>query len=225
MEYRILGPFYVARNGVEVVVGSGRRRALLALLLLHANEAVSTDRLVDELWGETHAASSTRVVRNYVWNLRRALGEGVLITRGRGYALRVEPGELDLDRFNDQVADGRRALAAGDPARAAAAFGAALDLWHGPPLSDFTYDEFAKADIERLEGLRLAALIERIDADLQLGRHNALVSELEALVAEHPLQERLRGQLMLALYGTGRQAEALEVYQSTRRALVDELGI
>ena len=225
MEYRILGPFHVARDGVEVGLGSGKQRALLALLLLHANEAVSSDRLIDQLWGEAQATSSAKVLHNYVWSLRRLLGDGVLITRGRGYELRVEPGELDLDRFNDQVADGRQALAAGDPARAAAALGAALDLWRGPPLTDFAFEQFVLADIERLDGLRLAVLIDRIDADLQLGRHNALIGELETLVAEHPLQERLRGQLMIALYRSGRQAEALQVYQATRRALVDELGI
>ncbi len=225
MQYRILGPFHVATDGAEVVVGSGKQRALLALLLLHANETVSTDRLIDQLWGETRATSSTKVLQNYVSKLRRLLGEGVLITRGRGYELRVEPGELDLDRFNDQVADGRQALAHGDPSGAADALAAALALWHGPPLDDFAYEQFALAEIERLDELRLAVLIERIDADLQLGRHSALIGELETLVAEHPLQERLRGQLMLALYRAGRQAEALHVYQATRRTLVDELGI
>ena len=225
MQYRILGPLAVTKEGAEVVLGRGKQRALLALLLLHANEAVPTDRLIDQLWGESRSTSATRVVHNYVSKLRRLLGDAVLITRGNAYELRVELGELDLDRFNDQVADGRQALAAGDPARAAAAFGAALSLWHGPPLADFTYDQFAQAEIERLDGLRLAALIERIDADLQLGRHNALIGELETLVAAHPLQERLRGQLMVALYRSGRQAEALQVYQSTRRMLVEELGI
>ena len=179
MQYRILGPLAVTKDGAEVVVGSGKQRALLALLLLHANEAVSTDRLIDQLWGGSRATSATKVLHNYVSKLRRLLGEGVLITRGHAYELRVESGELDLDRFNDQVADGRQALAAGDPARAAAALGAALALWHGPPLADFAYDQFALAEIERLDGLRLAALIERIEADLQLGRHSALIGELE----------------------------------------------
>ena len=225
MQYRILGPFAVTKDGAEVVIGSGKQRALLALLLLHANEAVSTDRLIDQLWGESRSTSATKVLHNYVSKLRRLLGDAVLITRAHAYELRVEPGELDLDRFNDQVADGRHALAAGNPAHAAAALGEALALWHGPPLADFAFDQFALAEIEHLDGLRLAALVERIEADLQLGGHSALTVELAALVAEHPLQERLRGQLMLALYRSGRQAEALEVYQATRRALVEELGI
>ena len=225
MQYRILGPLTVAKDGSEVVMGSGKQRALLALLLLHANEAVSTDRLIDELWGESRSSSATKVLQNYVSKLRRLLGEGVLITRAHGYELRVEPGELDLDRFDDLVAEGRRALAAGDPERAAAVLAEALALWRGPPLADLTYEPFASADIERLDGLRVAALIERIDADLQLGRHDALIGELEGLVARYPLQERLRGQLMLALYRCGRQADALRVYKETRRVLVDELGI
>ena len=225
MEYRILGPLAVAKDGSEIVIGSGKQRALLALLLLNANEAVSTDRLIDQLWGDSRSTSATKVLQNYVSKLRRLLGDGVLVTRAHGYELHVEPGELDVDRFEDLVAEGRRALAAGDPERAAAVLAEALALWNGPPLADFAYEQFASADIERLDGLRLAALTERIDADLQLGRHDALIGELETLVARYPLQERLRGQLMLALYRSGRQAEALQVYKETRRVLVDELGI
>ncbi len=225
MQYRILGSFAVTKDGVEVVLGSGKQRALLALLLIHANEAVSTDRLIDQLWGESRSTSAGKVLQNYVSKLRRLLGEGVLVTRGRAYELRVEPGELDLDRFNQLVEDGRRALIAGDPAHAADALGAALALWRGPPLADFAYDQFALAEIERLDGLRLAALVERIDADLQLARQSAVIAELETLIAQYPQHERLRGQLMLALYRSGRQAEALQVYQETRRALVHELGI
>ena len=225
MEYRILGPLAVAKDGSEIVIGSGKQRALLALLVLHANEAVSTDRLIDQLWGDSRSTSATKVLQNYVSKLRRLLGDGVLVTRAHGYELRVEPGELDADRFDELVAEGRRALAAGDAERAAAVLADAIALWRGPPLADFAYEPFASADIERLDGLRLAALTERIDADLQLGRHDALIGELEELVARYPLQERLRGQLMLALYRSGRQAEALQVYKETRRVLVDELGI
>jgi YVTN family beta-propeller protein len=225
MEYRILGPFYVAKNGAEVAVGGGKQRALLALLLLRANQAVSTDRLIDQLWGKTPSASATKIVQNYVSKLRRVLGDGVLLTRGHGYELRVEPRELDADCFNEAVAAGRRTLAAGDAARASATLTAALALWHGPPLSDFAYEEFAREDIERLDELRVAALIDRIEADLQLGRHETLISEVETLVAQNPLQERLRGQLMLALYRSGRQVEALQVYQATRQALLEQLGI
>ena len=225
MQYRILGPLVVTADDVEIILGSGKQRALLALLLIHANEPVSTDRLVDELWGASRSTSAAKVIHNYVSKLRRVLGEGVLVTRGSAYELRVEPGELDLDSFNELVEDGRQALAAGDPGRAAAVLGSALALWNGPPLADFAYEQFARAEIERLEGLRLAALVERTDADLQLGRQIAVVAELEALIAQYPLHERLRGQLMLALYRSGRQAEALQVYQETRRTLVDELGI
>ena len=152
MQYRILGSIAVAKDGTEVVLGGGKQRALLALLLLHANEALSTDRLIDQLWGESRSTSATKVLQNYVSKLRRLLGEGVLITRAYGYELRVAPGELDLDRFNDHVASGRQALAAGDPAHAAAALAAALALWHGPPLADFAYERFALTEIERLEG-------------------------------------------------------------------------
>jgi len=225
MQYRILGPFVVAKDGVEVVIGSGKQRALLVLLLLHANEAVSTDRLIDHLWSESRSKSATKVLQNYVSRLRRLLGEGALITRTHGYELRVERGELDADCFDDLVSEGRRALAAGDPERAWAHLAEALALWRGPALADFAYEPFAVAEIERLEGRRLTAVTERIEADLRLGRHEALIGELEALVGRHPLQERLRGQLMLALYRSGRQAEALQVYRATRGVLVHELGI
>ena len=151
MQYRILGPLAVAKDDSEIVIGSGKQRALLALLLLNANEAVSTDRLIDQLWGESRSTSATKVLQNYVSKLRRLLGDGVLITRAHGYELRVEPGELDVDRFDDLVADGRRALAAGDPERAAAVLAEALALWRGPPLADFAYEPFASAEIERLE--------------------------------------------------------------------------
>ncbi len=184
--------------------------------------------LIDELWGRVALVECDEgsVQNSDVSKLRRLLGEGVLIQRARLGELGV-PGELDLDRFDDLVAEGRRAiaLAAGDPEPAAAVLAEALALWRGPPLADLTYEPFASADIERLDGLRVAALIERFDADLQLGRHDALIGELEGLVARYPLQERLRGQLMLALYRCGRQADALRVYKETRRVLVDELGI
>ena len=153
------------------------------------------------------------------------MGNDRLQTQGRGYALRVEPGELDLDRFRQQFEEGRRAQAAGDPERAAQLLREALALWRGAPLADFTYEPFAREEIGRLDELHLTALIERIDADLALGRHVDLIGELETLVSQHPLQERLRGQLMLALYRSGRQSEALQVYQDARRTLVEELGL
>ena len=201
------------------------QRALLAVLLLHRGEPVSSDRLIDELWGEQPPASAVKIVQGYVSNLRRVLGEGLLVTRGRGYLLQVGPGQSDLDRFESLVADGRRALADGDAQGAAARLREALGVWRGPPLADFAYRPFAQSEIARLEESRLAALEDRIDADLALGEHGRLVGELEALVREHPLRERLRGQLMLALYRSGRQADALAAYRDARRQLVGELGL
>jgi YVTN family beta-propeller protein len=225
MEFRILGPLDV-RDGERVVaLGGGRQRALLALLLLHPNETLSSERLVDELWGERAPATAPKVIQNHVSTLRRVLGDGRLVTRGSGYALLTESGELDAERFEGLVVEGRAALHSGDPDRAAAMLRDALNLWRGPPLSDFAYESFAQTEITRLDERRLVALEERIEADLALGRHADLVGELEALVAEHPLRERLRGQLILALYRSGRQAEALHAYQETRRTLVEELGL
>jgi YVTN family beta-propeller protein len=200
----------------------------MVFLLLHRNEAVTTDRLIDALWGEAPPPTAAKVVQNYVGQLRRALGdrEGQrLQTRSRAYALRVEDGELDLDRFDELVRDGAEALERGRLADAAVRLREGLALWHGPPLADVAYDEFAQGEIARLEERRAVALELRLDADLALGRDADLVGELEALVAERPLRERLRGQLMLALYRCGRQADALAAYQQARRALLDELGI
>lgn len=225
MDYRILGPLDVRAGGVRIAPGRGRQRALLAVLLLHANETVVAESLVEELWDGTPPPSATKIVQNYVSRLRRELGDGRLLTRGRGYELRVEPGELDVDRFRCELEAGRRALGSGDPELATATLGAALALWRGPALADFSDERFAHAEIDRLEDLRLAALTERIEADLTLGKHAELIGELEALATRHPFQERLCGQRMLALYRAGRQAEALEVYREMRRSLVDELGI
>jgi DNA-binding SARP family transcriptional activator len=224
VDYRILGSFEVSDGGAPVTPGTGRQRALLALLLLRPNETVQSETLVDELW-ESPPPSATKILQNYVSQLRRTLGDGVLVTRGRGYALRVEPGEVDVDRFVAQLEIGRRALATNDPELAAATLRAALELWRGPPLVDFADERFAQADIDRLEELRLAALTERIEADLALGRHEELIGELEALARRYPFQERLIAQRMLALYRSGRQAEALEVYRGARHALVEQLGI
>ena len=208
-----------------MALGGPKQRALLVVLVLRRGEAVSTDRLVDELWRERAPASAHKIVQGYVSHLRRALGDGLLVTRGRGYLLQTARGQVDVDRFDELVAEGRRALHAGDPRLASDRFGVALALWRGPPLADFSYEPFAQGEIARLEEERLAALEDRIDADLALGEHAALVSELDSLVREHPLRERLQAQLMLALYRCGRQAEALERYQDARRELVDQLGI
>jgi YVTN family beta-propeller protein len=225
MDFRILGPFEVYDRGEPVLLGAGKQRAVLALLLLHANEVVSVDRLIDDLWQEAPPATAGKIVQNYVSQLRRSLDEGVLVTRGHGYALRVEAGEVDVDRFRQLVEDGRRALTAGDHEHASGSLIDALGLWRGRALEDFTYEPFAQDEIQRLEELRLNVVMDRIDADLALGRGVELVGELEGLIAQHPLQERLRGQLMIALYRSGRQAEALHAYQEARRTLIDELGI
>jgi YVTN family beta-propeller protein len=243
MDYQILGPLEVREGGRLVALGGDKQRALLAILVLHRNEVVSADRLIDDLWGESPPASAIGTLQAYVSRLRKVLdaarvasdapdgdpaessANGALLTRGHGYLLRVAPGELDLDRFGELVEQGRNALAADKPEDAARALREGLGLWRGPPLADFVYEPFAQAPIAQLDELRLGALEERIEADLALGRDRELVGELRTLVERHPLQERLRGQLMLALYRSGRQAEALEVYQEFRRELSEQLGL
>src|SRR5262245_35159440 len=225
MDFRILGPLDVRDGDQAVELAGGRQRALLALLIVNANETVSTDRIVEELWGEHSPQTAPKVIQNHVSQLRRALGDGLLVTDGPGYRLRVERGSLDVDRFEELLADGRRALERGDAESAANLLRQALELWRGTPLADVSFEPFAQAEIARLEERRLVALEERIEADLTLGRHDDLVGELEALIAKNPLRERLRGQLMLALYRSGRQSEALAAYQDARSRLVEELGI
>jgi DNA-binding SARP family transcriptional activator len=202
-------------------LGAGKQRALLAILLLHANEVVSATRLIDDLWPEAAPRTAAKSVQVYVSGLRKELGDGRVETRRPGYLLHVEPDELDVARFELLAADARGAR----PERAAALLRQALSLWRGPPLADLADERFAQPEIARLEALRVAALEQRIDAELAAGADAELVGELEALVAAHPLRERPRAQLMLALYRAGRQAEALDAYRDARRALVDELGI
>jgi DNA-binding SARP family transcriptional activator len=225
MEFRILGPLDVRDGDQAVELAGGRQRALLALLVLNRNETVSTDRIVEELWGEQSPQTAPKVIQNHVSQLRRGLGDGLLVTEGSGYKLRLEPGSLDVDRFEELLADGRNALERGDAESAADLLRQALALWRGTPLADVSFEPFAQAEIARLEERRLVALEERIEADLALGRHDDLVGELEALIVKNPLRERLRGQLMLALYRSGRQSEALAAYQDARGKLVEELGI
>jgi DNA-binding SARP family transcriptional activator len=223
VQFRILGPLEVIDEGRVVAVSGAKQRALLAVLLLHANEVVSSDRLIDQLWGNEPPPSGVTALQVRVSQLRKALGAAAarLETRPPGYLLRLEADEFDLERFSRLVEEAGGA----EPSVAAGRLREALGLWRGPALADLAYESFAQAAIGRLEELRLAALGRRIDADLALGRHTDLVGELEVLVAEQPLHERFRGQLMLALYRSGRQAEALDVYQATRRTLVAELGI
>jgi DNA-binding SARP family transcriptional activator len=226
LEFRILGPFEARQDGEVVRIGGPKQRALLAILVLSANQPVSVDRLIEELWGGAPPGSAAHSVEVYVSQLRKALGDaGVIVTQRPGYRLQVEPEHIDLHRFESLVAGGREAVAAGDPEAGAARLREALGLWRGAPLGDFAFETFAQGAIARLEELRLAALEDRIDADLALGRHTQVISELEGLVSEHTLRERPRGQLMLALYRAGRQAEALEAYAATRAVLVEELGI
>jgi DNA-binding SARP family transcriptional activator len=225
MRFGILGPLEASDDGGQVSLGGGKPRALLAVLLLHPNEVVSADQLIDELWGDDSPERADAALRVNVSRLRKALPRDVLATRSPGYVIRIEPDQLDLDRFERLVDEGRSLLASGLSADAAERLRDALSLWRGPALADFAYENFAQTAIARLEEIRLAAVELRIDADLALGRHDELVGELEALIAEHPLRERLRADLMTALYRSGRQAEALDAYKDARRALVDELGI
>src|SRR5215470_8763351 len=225
MDFRILGPLEVARDGQLLALGAVQQRALLAVLVLRCGEVVSTDRLVDELWGERAPAAAAKTVQVYVSHLRKALGAGVIVTQGRGYRLAAAPEQVDAARFEALCAEGRRALAGGDAARARERLCSALGLWRGEPLAEFTYEPFAQAAIARLHEARLAALEDRIDADLALGAGGELIGEIESLIAANPLQERLRGQLMLALYRAGRQADALAAYRQTSELLREELGL
>jgi DNA-binding SARP family transcriptional activator len=220
LDFRILGPLEVEDEGRLLKLGGAKQRALLAVLLLHANEVVSRDRLIDELWGGFPPETAATALQVYVSQLRKALGPDRIETRRPGYRVNVESGELDFERFEALVETAREK----DPSRAESSLREALGLWRGAPLADLD-DVLARPERARLEEQRLSALELRIEADLGLGRGSELVAELERLVTEHPLRERLRGQLMLALYRSGRQADALEVYRRGRRTLSEELGI
>jgi len=212
LEFRILGPLEVVDRGQTVALGGPRQRALLALLLTRANRVVFRDELIDELWHDEAPEGARNALQFHVSRLRKALAPSdVLLTREPGYMIRVADGELDLLQF-ERLRDSARAA---PPEEAAQLLRRALELWRGLPQAEIAY----------LDELRLAALEQRIDAELELGRHADLVAELEQLVREQPLRERFRGQLMLALYRSGRQAEALDVYRETRQTLTDELGI
>jgi DNA-binding SARP family transcriptional activator len=221
LEFGILGPLEVTDEGRSLRLGGPKQRALLAILLIHANEVVSTDRMIEGLWGERPPATAIKTLQVYVSQLRKHLGAETVVTRAPGYMLRVEDGHLDLERFEALTTEARGA----SPAVSSTKLREALALWRGSALADFAFEPFARSEIGRLEQLRLAAVEDRIEADLALGGGAELVPELEGLVAEHPLRERLRRQLMLALYRSGRQADALETYRQARTVLTDELGL
>jgi DNA-binding SARP family transcriptional activator len=223
-EFRLLGPLEAVVDGERIRLDAAKPRALLALLLLNRNHVVATDRLVEELWGEAAPARATKTLQVYVSQLRKALGPERLVTRAPGYELRVEEGELDLDRFERLAGEARERLAASEPARARKLLEEALALWRGPALREFR-EPFADAASSRLDELWLAAQEDALEAEVETGRHADALPELEALVAAHPLRERPRELLMVALYRSGRQADALELYRRTRELYVDELGI
>jgi YVTN family beta-propeller protein len=224
LHFQLLGPLEASRDGVRLDLGPRKQRAVLALLLLSANRIVPTERLIDDLWGDAPPETARSALQVYVAGLRKALGTdgAALRTHAPGYMLELEPGALDLDRFVELRTEAR---ACEDDERRAGLLRDALALWRDAPLAELSTEPFLTAAVAQLEQLRLDALEERIDADLALGRHAALVAELERLVGDHPYRERPRAQLMLALYRSGRQAEALDVYQAGRRVLSDELGL
>ena len=224
----ILGPFELRLEGGEALeLGGLRQRALLVILALNANKMVPMDRIIDELWGENAPSSATHTVQVFVSRLRGALGSARhrLATTPPGYRLELAAAEIDAGCCERLFSEARAANATGRPAAAATKLREALDLWRGPPLADFTYEPFARGAVARLEELHVSCREELIDAELALGHHESVVHDLEALIAEHPLRERSRGQLMLALYRCGRQAEALHAYQQARQMLVEELAI
>jgi YVTN family beta-propeller protein len=233
MRYRVLGSLEAEADGGPVVLGGQKERLLLALLLTRPNQVVPVEALLRGLWGEQPPPTAAKTLQSHVMRLRRALEPGrargaageVLVTREPGYLLRVEPGALDAARFEEQAAAGRRALADGSVELAGSLLREALGLWRGQAFQEFTGSDVMVAEADRLAELRLVALEDRLEADLQLGRHRELVAELEGLVREQPLRERLWAQLLLALYRSGRQADALAAYQRARKVLVEELGI
>jgi DNA-binding SARP family transcriptional activator len=224
--FGILGPVQIHHEGGQrAPVPRGRVLSFLALLLVHRGDTVHVDRIVDELWGCAELQNAKNAAQVVASRLRSVMGEGILDSEGGGYALRVPRGAVDADRFEDLLMRGAAELTRGEVRAAAETLKEALGLWRGPALVDVGDHGFAQPEIARLDGLRLACLSERLEADLACGRHAELTGELEALVRQHPLRERLRAQLMLALYRAGRQAEALGAYRAAREALVDGLGV
>jgi predicted ATPase/DNA-binding SARP family transcriptional activator len=233
LDFRLLGPLEVRAGGEPLPLGGTKQRTVIAILLLHANEPVAADRLIDAIWGDHPPGTAKTALQGYITQLRHSLepsrlkrsaGE-VLVTTPAGYVLRVGQGQLDRDRFESFARRGHDALATKRVSQAAELCRSGLELWRGPALAEFAYEAWAQGEADRLEERRLVCLEDRIEAELELGHHAELVGELEALIAEQPLRERLRALLMLALYRAGRQAEALEAYQHARRVLIEELGI
>jgi DNA-binding SARP family transcriptional activator len=232
MDFRILGPLEVLDEGRRVALGGSKQRSLLALLLLRVNEWLSADSLIDALWGERPPATASKTLQVHVSGLRKALGAGpsnasagLVVTREHGYELRLDPDRLDACRFERLVAEGRSELDAGRPERGVRALEVALSLWRGVPLGELSSEPFARQEVARLEDRRVAALEQVIEAKLALGGHDEVVGPLESLISEYPYRERPRAQLMLALYRSDRQADALHAYQNARKTLVEELGI
>jgi DNA-binding SARP family transcriptional activator/WD40 repeat protein len=232
MDFHILGPLEALDEGRTIPLSGSKQRALLALLLLHPNETLSRDRLIDELWGEHPPDTATKTVQVHVSRLRKTLGaaagngvNGLLVTRDHGYELTLAEEQLDARQFERLLVEGSQELRAGRPELAVPALERALSLWRGPALADLAYEPFLQREIARLEDLRIDALEQLIDAKLALGRHTEVIGQLETLIGEHPYRERLHAQLMLALYRSERQADALQAYQNARRTLVGELGI
>ncbi len=233
LEFKVLGPFEVTRDGTTLAAGGPKQRCVLAMLALSANRVVAVQRLVDTVWGDAAHGRAPSTLQVYVANLRKLLepdrsareGYEVLVTRSPGYLLAAAPDSVDLLSFERLVAQGRHVLAEGDPGRAAACLRQALDLWRGEPLADLAGGEILSGESTRLDEMRLAAMTSLIEAELAAGLHADLVGSLEKLTADHPFNETFRAQLMLALYRSGRQAEALRAFADTRAVLVAELGI
>jgi predicted ATPase/DNA-binding SARP family transcriptional activator len=231
-EFRILGAIEAIRGGRPLPLGGAKQRATLALLLLSVNERVSADRLIEELWHDRAPRTAAKSLQMHVLRLRQALDDphreqtgALLATLDGGYRLSVEPGALDRERFETAASEGRSLLTAGDPERAADRLRAALAEWRGTPFGDLSDEPFARLEVMRLHELRVTVVEDRVEADLAAGRHRELIGELETLIATEGFRERLWGQLMLALYRSGRQADALAAYRRVRAQLVEELGI
>ncbi len=236
MEFRILGPLQIRQDGRSAAPSAQQPRRLISLLLVHANHVVPVSSLMSELWGGSQSSSQLTTLHTYVVHLRKLLAAAcgmsaaevaseILLTRGRGYLLRVHPGELDLDRFSRLLRQGSEALSSGASQEASGFLQAALDQWSGVPLADLRAGRMLEMEIVRLAELRLHAMEMRVEADLNLGRHRELLGDLVRLAAEHPYQENIRAQLMVALYRSGRRHDALEAYRMLRSGLVEELGL